>query len=547
MGPQLEPAALIGCLRDNLGRRRIRQGIRTLEAMRTAIEAVEPRPGAGILVGLVAQWVDAGFDRAAFLERLLERFPKQVRGELPLIDYLHIRMSEGVAAMSKEDFDTAVTHFQAVLAFQEQVDDGEMFAIANFWLGRCLRKRGHYDEALEYTERGERLALTCGYGEMAAIMQVTLSWLAFQKGKLHEANRILQRAEEALNATDDFVSRGNIQSAYGRIARRQGKYELAVERFERAIADFRQGGGGSLALARTLVNLAFVKRLVAVRAQKDLDHQAAVRRGKAAEAAGDPAREARQRIEQTRAEGRACLAEAAEIYSRQQNHRGLATVRITEGFLHFDAGDLERAEADAAEAFAHGCGRSDYIVMARARTLQCIVEYGAMEEQLGDAAQHREAAEAFAREAVAFAGETENRRLLARALVWQGLVFTVEPADAEAARRCCEQAVALVQPEGMERQYVWDDLDLLKSRVLRVQPVEALLRAWSGGLVEGQSFQQITEEFARIVIPRVWEREGRKVSRVAEKLSISPKKVRRILHSAGMSEGGPVNSERSDV
>jgi hypothetical protein len=42
------------------------------------------------------------------------------------------------------------------------------------------------------------------------------------------------------------------------------------------------------------------------------------------------------------------------------------------------------------------------------------------------------------------------------------------------------------------------------------------------------------------VIPKVWEREGRKVSRVAEKLSISPKKVRRILHSAGVSERGHV-------
>ena len=46
----------------------------------------------------------------------------------------------------------------------------------------------------------------------------------------------------------------------------------------------------------------------------------------------------------------------------------------------------------------------------------------------------------------------------------------------------------------------------------------------------------MTEEFARIIIPKVWEREGRKVSKVAEKLSISPKKVRRILHSAGVSE-----------
>ncbi|HEV2447996.1 MAG TPA: hypothetical protein VGS58_18830, partial [Candidatus Sulfopaludibacter sp.] len=172
-------------------------------------------------------------------------------------------------------------------------------------------------------------------------------------------------------------------------------------------------------------------------------------------------------------------------------------------------------------------------VMARARTLQCIIENAAIEEQLGDAARHREAAETFAREAVEFAGRTENRRLLARAMVWQGLTFAAEPADTDAARRCCDQALALLQPEGMERQYVWEDLEALKARVLHAQSVDTILRTWSAGIVEGQTFQQITEEFARLVIPRVWDREGRKISRVAEKLSISPKKVRRILHAAG--------------
>ena len=44
----------------------------------------------------------------------------------------------------------------------------------------------------------------------------------------------------------------------------------------------------------------------------------------------------------------------------------------------------------------------------------------------------------------------------------------------------------------------------------------------------------MTEEFAELVIPSVWEREGRNVSRVVAKLSISPKKVRRILERVGL-------------
>jgi hypothetical protein len=54
---------------------------------------------------------------------------------------------------------------------------------------------------------------------------------------------------------------------------------------------------------------------------------------------------------------------------------------------------------------------------------------------------------------------------------------------------------------------------------------------WSDGLTGDKTFQQVTEEFAEIVIPKVWIREDRKVSRVAKKLSISPKKVRRILRN----------------
>jgi hypothetical protein len=172
--------------------------------------------------------------------------------------------------------------------------------------------------------------------------------------------------------------------------------------------------------------------------------------------------------------------------------------------------------------------------MARARTLQCTIEIAALEDQVGDPAGHHEAAETFARDAVDYAGHTQNPRLLARAYVCQGLTFSHEPhSDLEAARRCCEQAFSLLHPEGSERQYVWHDLETLKNRVLHARPVDPTLRAWSAGVIGDQSFQQLTEEFARLVIPKVWEREGRKVSRVAEKLSMSPKKVRRILDSAG--------------
>jgi tetratricopeptide (TPR) repeat protein len=369
-----------------------------------------------------------------------------------------------------------------------------------------------------------------GYLPMAAIMQATMSWLAFQRGKLDDAVAILLRAEEALNRTDDFLHRGNIQSAYGRVSRRQGKYERAEQYFERAIEEYRRAGGEPLQLARALQNLAFVRRLLALDAHKELDRLAASRRGgrEGAPDRPDLAREHRLGIDAMRARSRDHLQEAMENYVRRGNHRGMAGVHINRGFLYLDAA------LEAAEAFTHGKEKSDHIVMARARTLQSIVENAAIEEQAGDASLHREAADSFARDAVANAGRTQNRRLLARAYVWQGISSSAAPAhDLAEARRCYEEAMTLLQPEASGRQYVWDDLETLRARVVQTLPVDPLLRAWSAGVVEDKSFQQMTEEFARIVIPKVWEREGRKVSRVAEKLSMSPKKVRRILKLAG--------------
>jgi hypothetical protein len=46
----------------------------------------------------------------------------------------------------------------------------------------------------------------------------------------------------------------------------------------------------------------------------------------------------------------------------------------------------------------------------------------------------------------------------------------------------------------------------------------------------------VAEEFAKIVIPKIWAKEGKKVSRVADLLSISRKKVRRILRMPGLLE-----------
>jgi hypothetical protein len=81
---------------------------------------------------------------------------------------------------------------------------------------------------------------------------------------------------------------------------------------------------------------------------------------------------------------------------------------------------------------------------------------------------------------------------------------------------------------------LWDEYQALLSKALHTESIDAKLRKWCEGLPEGKTFQQITEEFADLVIPIVWAREGKNISRVVAKLAISPKKVRRILARVGL-------------
>jgi tetratricopeptide (TPR) repeat protein len=542
MSPASGLSALIDQLRDDLAFRRLRQGMATLASHRELILSLEPGVrNSGVLLGLVAQWVDAGFDRPDLIRQLLRRYDGPCRASLPLTDYLHVRMAEGMLSMAEEEFDAALLHFRFIHSLEhEQSDQAELLAISNFWAARCLRRTGRYDDALSYAVRGREIALSRGFEPMAAIMQVLESWLAFQKGRLKEAACLLQQAESVLRDTDDYVSRGNIQSAYGRIARRQGSYEQALHHFECSIAEYGRRDPRHLNVARSLVNIAFVERLAALRAQREIDRELAVRRRDAVERATPDTRARRAQVESRRISARRHLDEALEIYARHQHHHGIGSVSINSGLLHLDSGDLESASGEAAESYRQGEEKHDSITMARARILQCTIENARLEEQIGGhPAEHAQLAARFAQEAVDHARKTQNRRLLARACVWQGLSYAGDYLqNRDEALRCLNEARTLLKTGGHDREPEWDDLAALEAKLRGGGGIDETLREWSQGITGDKSFQQITDEFAAVIIPKVWEREERKVSRVAARLAISPKKVRRILIAAGLLRRG---------
>jgi tetratricopeptide (TPR) repeat protein len=403
--------------------------------------------------------------------------------------------------------------------------------------GRCSAVKAATLTRSGYVAKARELALSLQYPKMAAVMRVLEGWIAFQEGKPEEAAKILGEAESVLLETDDHLTRGNISSAYGRIARRLGNYDQALTRFAKAIEEYSKRDPHNRNLARSYVNIAFVKRMLAQKLRDKLDREAARSRKKPTREAAPVAStkiKSREQLARLRSEAFQHLENAREIYARFGDHRGTGNVHITFAYLYLDDGELDRATEG--HTFQGGDEKQDSVLKARARILQCAVESTKFEEQVEEGSSEAPSSQLaceFAREGLQLAKHTQNRRLIAKAHIALGLALCLDFAeDMEEARQCCDEATVLLKPTSHD--YVWRELQQLRRKLRGTGNINAALRDWSHGLVGGKTFQQVSEEFASIVIPKVWRRERCKVARVAERLSISPKKVRRVLRDQGL-------------
>ncbi len=63
---------------------------------------------------------------------------------LTLLEYVHLKMAEGLVAMSEEEFGKAIKCFEMVLALESEISDKQMISITHFWMARGLRRHGRY-------------------------------------------------------------------------------------------------------------------------------------------------------------------------------------------------------------------------------------------------------------------------------------------------------------------------------------------------------------------------------------------------------------------
>ena len=520
MTMKLQPIDLHARLEEFLLSRNVKDGFRLLDSTSDVLEGVGLQSGVGIALALcLAQWIDLGYRDLHFLKKIMENVPAR-SADLPFVDVIRLQLVKAYHSLATEDSDQAILLLERSLAGVDILPSSLIF-VTHFWKGRAHRKKGDYANAALHIQAARRCAETLGRPKLVAVTKIHESWLVFQHGETIRALKLLDEAETELKPIGHALSLGNIESARGRFVRRTGDYADSLAHFEKAIAIYENGFSNHPNLARAMVNAAYVKRLLALELRPTLYR----------EHAGGSLNARYLRLTN---EGLSLLSRAGKIYEKHHHQGGTGSVLVNSGFLHLESGDMEQAAVEALRAYKLGSQMADVILMARATSLQSAVERAKAEEQIDGEERvgvHLQRAVKYADRAIELAKSTQNRRLIAEAYLARGFAALDETRpDVDVARASASEAALLLSQN--DRDHLFKALAELKVKILRAAGVDDTLRRWSEGQLGQKSFQQVQEEFAEMVILRVWQNLGRSISRVSKELSISPKKVRRLLQKA---------------
>lgn len=497
----------------------VSRGFSLLDAYTPMLEQLHPDNSEAIRFLLLrAQWADLGHENVEQIAHYHALFTQLDIARMSLSDFLKLRLAEAFISLSMENLDECISNLDLILRVSSDVLCPQLRYIAHFWKARAHRKKGEYETSLLHIVTARTIAEDIAAAKLIAVVRIHESWLIFQKGERCRALQLLNDAEEQLRPTGHALSLGNIESARGRFVRRSGEYVAALRHFERAISIYSSIFSNHPNCARALVNAAYVKRLMALDMQKKM-HK------------GSAKGEVHSRYQRIIKEAIKLLEHAGKIYALHHHQSGTGSVLVNIGHLHLEGGDIDQASEEAEKAYTLGYERNDTILMARARILHAAAELARADEEIENIlgmTQHTDMAVRYAEDAIELATHTQNKRLLAEAYILRGATAAADSnQDWQLAKTYVGKASELLSSD--DRDHLLKELEALKLKILRSGNVNHSLKQWSEGEVANKTFQQIQEEFAEIVIPKVWINNGKNITRVARVLSISPKKVRRIL------------------
>ena len=108
--------ALTNKLEAALLQRDIHKGFSLLDATLGAGTTIDvASPGGLALLLATAQWTDLGYRSLEFFEDLATKLPKLDRAQLPVLDFIRLRMTEAYRCLASEQLGEAIDTLELVL------------------------------------------------------------------------------------------------------------------------------------------------------------------------------------------------------------------------------------------------------------------------------------------------------------------------------------------------------------------------------------------------------------------------------------------------
>lgn len=527
-----EMQQVIPALAEAVTSREISQALVIVDRTVESLKTIPPlQPGAIHLLAYCAWAIDYYEPHLETVKGALERFRQIPRKGLTLSELVHLNIAEGLVMFHQEDYKEANALFKEAQDDADRSEDTELMTISRYYRGRVLWKMRHYDQSLIFIRDAISRDLAAKNHARVAAMELVEGWLLFLKGEIGSSQRVLDRASARLGShSGAWVDLGNIRSFQGRLYREGGPeyYLKALDCFADTIEAFKDHNGGHRNVARAHINSAFVYRLMA----RDLDQPVTA----------ENRDERQQQIEQLRGKAFAAIKQALTIYRFAPNrHLGaLSRLHSVSALLYFDNADFAEAAAEAEHAYLCANQRGDNIGMANARIIQSKLVLDGIKgyDDPHDALR-------LAKDAVDYAEQTENRRVLARAYIRKGhAILELPEKDHMRAQQCLAKARKYLVPE--DRDYLSSALRRLEKQIEEVsearQRPNALVAYTTVAqmrkdIAAGHSLAEISEAYeervARFVCAEFCDGNITKASNV---LKTGARKVRRAVSPYAITE-----------
>ncbi len=146
--------------------------------------------------------------------------------------YAHTRLRAAHAAHAIGDTPNALAHIQAALAIAQTLDDPDLLAQCNMWLGLALQADKRPEEALPYLQEAAQSALIADVADRARVLRA----LAAAQLALGADEAAIQTYESALAlVADDLVAAAQTLTGLGHIYRQRADYGPAIQSWSKAL------------------------------------------------------------------------------------------------------------------------------------------------------------------------------------------------------------------------------------------------------------------------------------------------------------------------